>query len=182
MIYLFLAPGFEEIEALGTVDILRRLGLDLQMVSLSEQLTVTGAHGVSVVADIPLSQVRPERAGAMVLPGGMPGAKNLDSCPQLRSLLLDVYERAGLLCAICAAPMVLGHLDLLQGRRATCYPGFQSELLGADYTAARVEEHGGIITAAGPGATAAFALAIARHFCAQADLDNLSEGMLLAGE
>ncbi|MBO7404612.1 MAG: DJ-1/PfpI family protein [Clostridia bacterium] len=164
MILVFLADGFEEIEALTPVDILRRAGLDVKTAAVGGcGLVVTGSHGIPVTADMAA-----EDASALggidmaVLPGGMPGAKNLDADPTVDAVLSRVHAEGGILAAICAAPMVLGHRGYLRGKRATCFPGFESELAGADYTAGRVEEDGRIVTACGMGAATEFALALVR--------------------
>ncbi len=151
-VYVFLATGFEEIEALAPVDILRRGGVDVKTVSVKDTRYVEGAHRVIVKADNILREVDLDNASMLVLPGGMPGAEELAACHRLNSALMKFDEKGGIIAAICAAPMVLGRLGLLKGRRATCYPGFESYLKGATYTANKIEVDGNIITAYGPGA------------------------------
>lgn len=157
MVVVFLAQGFEEIEALATVDVLRRAGLDVVTVGI-DGLSVTGSHGITVTADTtnvpPVSQIQ-----AVVLPGGMPGATYLDASSKVDTCLQQVGNEC-LLCAICAAPLVLGKRGLLSGKRATCYPGFESYLHGALITGGTVETDGNCITAKGAGVAIDFALAI----------------------
>ena len=160
-VYVFIAEGFEEVEALTPIDVLRRCGADVVAVSIATDMKVRGAHGVEVECNQLLSQTDFDDAEALIIPGGMPGAKNLSESRALCQLLKDHAERGTLLCAICAAPFVLGINDLLKGKRATCYPGFETYLHNATYTGALVESDGQIITAKGPGAAAEFAFAIA---------------------
>ena len=176
MLHLFLADGFEEIEALATVDVLRRCGLDVQTVSVTDEIIVEGAHGVSVVAEELLESVDVTDSEALILPGGMPGAETLCNTPKLQEMLKSHAAKGGLCCAICAAPMMLGKLGLLNGRRATCYPGFEDHLAGAEYTAAPVEEDGHFITANGPAAAVDFACAIGKRL--GANVENVRKGMM----
>ncbi|MBR4896852.1 MAG: DJ-1/PfpI family protein [Clostridia bacterium] len=164
MILEFLADGFEEIEALTPVDVLRRAGLDVKTAAVGGHgLVVRGSHGIPVTADMTAEDAAALGGIDMViLPGGMPGAKNLDTDPTVDAVLGRVHAEGGILAAICAAPMVLGHRGYLMGKRATCFPGFEGELAGADYTAGRVEEDGRIVTACGMGAATEFALALVR--------------------
>ena len=176
MVHLFLADGFEEIEALATVDVLRRCGIEVQTVSVTEEIIVEGAHGVGVVADELLESVDVTDSEALILPGGMPGAETLANTLKLQEILKVHAAKGGLCCAICAAPMVLGRLGLLKGRRATCYPGFEKFLEGAEYTATAVEEDGSFITANGPSSAVDFACAIGKKL--GADVENVRKGML----
>ena len=160
MVYLFLADGFEEIEALIPADVLRRAGADVKTVSVSDSLTVHGTHGIDVTADISISSVKAEDASMYILPGGMPGTNNLYACERLKELLSEGAEKGIYLAAICAAPSVLGRLGLLYGRKVTCYPGFEKYLDGAECTGAPVEADGRIITARGMGVALDFALAL----------------------
>ena len=138
-IFVFLAEGFEEIEALTPVDVLRRAGLPVQTVSVMDEQVVAGAHGVPVLADKMFAEINPEDAEMILLPGGLPGATNLDAHEGLSRMILDFAAAEKPLAAICAAPLVLGNRGLLQGKKATCYPGFETYLQGAEYTAALVE-------------------------------------------
>ena len=178
MIYIFLATGFEDIEALAPVDIMRRAGLEVQTVSITGEQIVTSAHGVGIVADMLLSDVDFPKAEMLVLPGGLPGSTNLDACKPLTQAIVRHFEAGGAIAAICAAPLVFGHLGLLQGRRATCYPGVESELKGATYTSAIVEQDGNIITGKGPGAAFEFGYTIVEYFRGQSVSQILREGMI----
>lgn len=151
-VYEFLADGFEDIEALAPVDILRRGGVEIITVSVNGSDYVESAHGVTYKADVKFSDVDLSDATLLLLPGGMPGAKNLLEHRGLNAALLSQAERRGLIGAICAAPMVLGELGLLSGKKATCYPGFESHLHGAHYTHELVTVDGNIITGEGPAA------------------------------
>ncbi len=161
MVYVFLADGFEEIEALGTVDILRRCDIPVQTVSITEDLTVKGTHSISVIADISIKDLREDEVDALVLPGGLPGADNLENCAPLSALLLQKAQEGKLLAAICAAPKVLGVLGLLSGVKATCYPGFEAKLVGAITKHKKVVCDKNVITSRGAGTTQDFAEAIA---------------------
>lgn len=178
MIHIFLATGFEEIEALTPLDILRRVNVDAQLVSCTDSLTVTGCHGISVKADILFENMTWSAGDALVLPGGMPGAKNLLHHKGVVEAVLRQHKRGGLLCAICAAPMVLGENGILKGRKATCYPGFETHLTGAHYTACLVEEDENVITGRGPGAAMEFGFAIARRYVPAAIVGQLRKGMI----
>ncbi len=159
MIYLLLAEGFEEIEALMPLDLLRRAGLDVQTVAITRN-PVCGAHGIRVTADITPSEAN-EPIELLLLPGGMPGAANLDAAPEVDALLSRAVANGGHIGAICAAPMILGRRGLLAGRRATCFPGFEGELLGANLQpGARVITDGPVTTAIGMGAAGEFGLAL----------------------
>lgn len=178
MIYLFFASGTEEIEALGTADIIRRAGLDLQIVSITGKRIVTGAHGIRVETDALLEDVEFFDADLLVLPGGMPGATNFAACEDLNERIRDHAYLGRPIAAICAAPLVLGRLGLLEGKRATCYPGFENELRGATCTGALVERDGLFITGKGPAAVFEFGYAIVEMMKDKATADALSQGML----
>ncbi|MBQ2298235.1 MAG: DJ-1/PfpI family protein [Bacteroidaceae bacterium] len=185
MIYVFLATGFEDIEALAPVDIMRRASLQVKTVSITNEQIVTSAHGVGIVADMLLNEVDFTQAKMLVLPGGMPGAANLDACTQLTQAIANHYNAGGAIAAICAAPLVFGHLGLLQGRRATCYPGFETELKGADCTSAIIERDGNIITGKGPAAAFELGYAIVDYFLGENASQPLRQGMIykeLVGE
>lgn len=160
MVYLFLANGFEEIEALLPLDILRRGGVDVTTVAVGGADAVIGSHGVRVGADIPDTLFRDSRPEAVILPGGMPGAENLDRSRTVETALRVTHTTGGLLCAICAAPMVLGRRGYLVGKTAVCFPGFEKELTGAEISRNRVVRDGKIITAAGMGVAMEFGLEI----------------------
>lgn len=160
MVYIFLAEGFEEIEALGTMDLLRRAGIDVRSVSIGKDRYVTGSHNIRVEADILLEQCNGTGLQGVILPGGMPGSANLNACEGVKALVKECFLAGGLVAAICAAPMVLGGMGLLKGKRATCYSGFEKYLEGAEYTSLPVECDGNVITGNGPGAFSMFAYRI----------------------
>lgn len=153
---IFLTDGFEETEALATADILRRGGVETRLVSLTGELTVTGSHGIAVVADELFTE--PE-ADMLILPGG-PGAAEFISHRELTEALIRQHRDGKYLAAICAAPVTLGKLGLLEGRAAVCYPGMEDGLTGASLGEGPVVTDGNIITAKGPGSALAFGLAL----------------------
>lgn len=160
MFYVFLANGFEEIEALAPVDFLRRMGVEVLTVGISGK-TVCGAHGIKVEADILLSDVElDEKLQGIMLPGGMPGADNLDKCTQVQNAIDYCTEKGKIISAICAAPFILGKKGLLKGKKATCFPGFENELSGAEILNDGVVTDGNIITARGAGVAWEFGAAI----------------------
>lgn len=177
MIYVMLAEGFEEIEALAFVDILRRAGVETQTVSINNANTVKGAHNISVVADIPLRRLDTQCLDGIVLPGGMPGAQHLKDSKEVADLLRYAHKQGKLIGAICAAPMVLGALGILEGKKAICFPGYESELTGADICESRVVEDGTVITSMGPGTTADFAAAFVRRICGAPTADTVLGSM-----
>ena len=178
MIYVFLATGFEDIEAIAPVDIMRRAGLKVQTVSITGERVVMSAHGVGITSDILLQEVDFGKAEMLVLPGGLPGSTNLDACQPLTRAIKQHFETGGAIAAICAAPLVFGHLGLLKGRLATCYPGVDSELRGANYTAAIVEQDGNIITGKGPAAAFEFGYTIVDYFLVEGASLPLRQGMI----
>ncbi|MCM1521557.1 MAG: DJ-1/PfpI family protein [Muribaculaceae bacterium] len=162
--YVFLAPGFEEIEAIAPVDLMRRAGIDVMTVAVGESRHVTGAHGITVEADLLLGDEDMSDADLLVAPGGMPGAKNLADSDKLCALFKAQAARGALVAAICAAPAVLlSHIGVLKGKNATCYPGFDDDLRagGATYVSdERVVRDDNIITANGPSSAIPFGLAL----------------------
>lgn len=176
-VYVFFADGFEEIEAFASVDVLRRAGFDVEMVSVMDNEIVKGAHQISVFCDKNIENCDFYDASLLLLPGGMPGAQTLGECEDLKRALCTAAEKGVTLAAICAAPMVLGQLGLLKGKKATCYPGFEHLLDGASYTAAMVEHDGNIITGKGPAAALPFAFALVKHLAGEAKEKELKEAM-----
>lgn len=176
MIYVFLADGFEEMEATAPIDLLRRAQLPVCVVGVSGQ-TVRGSHGLCVTTDSQGQDLDFEDVEAVVLPGGLPGATNLDGSPLVARCLAAAKDKGAILSAICAAPLVLGHKGLLQGKRATCFPGFEAELLGAQYTGAPVERDGKVITARGAGVAVDFALALVEALKGPQCANALREGI-----
>lgn len=176
---VFLANGFEEMEATGTVDILRRGGIDTKTVSITDERKVIGAHNMEYTADSVFTETDFSDADALILPGGMPGSSNLNDCEPLKELLIEHYKKEKIVAAICAAPLVLGGLGLLKGRRATCYPGFEPKLIGATVTGEAVEIDGNVITGRGPGLVFNFGLALVSVLKSEAMAEEVAAGLLL---
>ncbi len=176
----FLADGFEEIEALTPVDMLRRAGADVTTVSIYGRKNVMGAHGIEVTADITMDEAISLRCepAMIILPGGMPGAKNLDEDKNVDGFIKCAAEGGRYIAAICAAPMILGKRGLLRGKRATCYPGFEDLLLGADYTGGRVEADCNIITSRGMGTALEFSLELIRILFGDGSCEKLRIGVI----
>ncbi len=158
---VFLADGFEEIEGLTVVDLLRRAGIHVTTVSITGDATVHGAHGIDVQADKMFDDVRDfEEQDMLVLPGGMPGTLHLGEHIALKELLEQFYRERKYLAAICAAPSVFGKYGFLQGKKATSYPGFEQELVGAEYVTEDVVVSDSIITSRGMGTAIPFSLTL----------------------
>ena len=160
MVYLFLADGFEEIEALTPLDMLRRAGIDTLSVSINPTAEVTGAHGITVIADAVADSLTKDNIDAVILPGGLPGADNLRANKTVNEFIDTAVNTGKLVCAICAAPRILGEKGLLIGKNAVCYPGFEGYLEGAVISDCGCVTDGNIITAKGMGKANDFALAI----------------------
>ncbi len=159
MIYMFLADGFEEVEALCPLDILRRAGLEVTTVGVGGRDLIKGAHGITVQTDIPDIMYRDADPEMIILPGGMPGASNLDASRIVDAAIRTAAKKGAYLCAICAAPLVLGKRSLLEGKNAVCFPGFEEQLKGAYISESEtVIRDGNIITAKGMGAAFDFGL------------------------
>ncbi len=179
--YLFLADGFEEIEALATVDLLRRAGVEVKTVSINSTVAVLGSHGIEVAADITLDEC-PEGAKLYIAPGGMPGSANLAANRKVCDLLAVQHARQGLIAAICAAPaLVLAPLGIVDGIDATCYPGMEEGLIagGANYRKQRVVRAGHVITGNGPASAIPFALTIIEALKGQEKADEVAAGLLV---
>lgn len=161
---IFLAEGFEEMEAMFPLDIMRRGGLNVKTVSVTGNKTVTSSHQVPIVADMLFEDLKEEEVEMIVLPGGLPGATNLDAHAGLDKLIMSFAAAGKPLAAICAAPMVYGKRGLLKGKKATCYPGFDKFLEGAEYTGNMVEIVDNFILGKGPGAAPAFGFAILEKY------------------
>lgn len=159
MVYVTLADGFEEIEAITPIDILRRANIDVTTVSITDNLTVKGAHGICVIADKTMSQINPQDMEALILPGGM-GHELLDASNEVHALINHALSNDLYIAAICAAPSILGKKMLLDGKNATCFPGFEQFLYGANVKEDKVVTDGKIITAKGAGAAAEFGFEI----------------------
>lgn len=178
--YVFFAEGFEEIEAVTVVDVLRRAGLEITMVSVTGNLEVRGAHKIPVITDELFEYVDHQGADILILPGGMPGTKNLAAHHKLGNLLKKYHEEEKWVAAICAAPSMLGGLGILNGKTATCYPGFEPQLEGAVISHAPVVQDGHIITSRGAGTALEFALKLVEISVGVEKARNLREGMIVA--
>jgi 4-methyl-5(b-hydroxyethyl)-thiazole monophosphate biosynthesis len=176
---IFLAPGFEEIEALSVVDILRRSGIEIETISISKKLEVSGSHKIKVIADKLFDEVDYSQIDMIILPGGMPGTKNLLENEDLISLILKFNNEKKYISAICAAPMILGKLDILTGKRATCYPGYEQDLNGAVLSADKVVEAENIITSKGPGTAFDFAFRLVEVLLNKRTSDDIRKSMII---
>lgn len=178
--FLFLADGFEEVEALGVVDVLRRGTIEVKTVSISDKKEVTGAHGVPVVADLLLSDVKEEEAEFLICPGGMPGAKNLGDCTALVQMIQKHFDKGGYVTAICAAPaLVLSKIKMNKRYTMTCYPGFEEYLPEAEMQPHGVVVDGNVITGKGPAYAFKFGLAILEQLTSKKVAEEVAAGMLL---
>lgn len=179
--YVFLADGFEEVEALSPVDVLRRGGVPVKTVSITSSLQVTGAHGVTVTADYIYSPSLIQDAEWIILPGGMPGATNLYEFAPLQGLLRNQFEsKTGRIAAICASPaVILGQMGLLNGREATCYPGMESMMTGAKPSDKRVVVDEKFVLGAGPALALKWSLAILAQTVGEEKADSVAAAMLL---
>ena len=178
-IAVHLAEGFEEIEAVNIIDVLRRAELDVTVVSVTENLEVTGSHSIKIIADKLFNNVSYDLFDMIILPGGMPGASNLNNHPGLREQILNFNENKKLLAAICAAPLVFGNLGILNNKKATCYPGYESQLHGAVVTTEAVEVSENIITGKGAGIAIEFALKIVEILKSKEFATKLAQKMIV---
>jgi len=184
MVLEFLADGFEEIEALTPVDILRRAGVEIHTAAVGKLLSkkVTGSHGIEVDADITMAEAKKlwdaGEVEMIILPGGMPGARNLDEDADVDRIVREAAESGTIIAAICAAPMIPGKRGLLKGRRAVCYPGFEQYLEGAVLTGDRVQVDGPYVTGCGMGAALEFSLALTRLLKGDEAADKLFAAVL----
>jgi len=179
-VVLFLADGFEEIEALTPVDVLRRADVDVITVSITNQLEVTGSHAITVVADKLFKEVDFSIFDALILPGGMPGTNHLNAHQQLKEVILNYAAEGKLIGAICAAPIILGELELLKGKQAISYPGFEKRLKGAIISNKRSVLDENILTANGVGSAMLFALNLVRELVDEDTAKELAEKMMLS--
>lgn len=177
--FIFLADGFETIEATTPADVLRRAGMAVKTVSITSSRTVTSVQGVTIGADVIFDPTLFTEADWLILPGGMPGAENLHKFAPLAGLLRAHLERGGRVAAICAAPaVVLGQEGMLKGYRATCYPGFEGELKGATYVDAPVVADAPFVLGNGPANALVWSLAIVREALGQEVADKIGSDML----
>lgn len=179
MVYVLLAEGFEEIEAISVIDILRRGGVEVVTVSIGNSLFVHGAHHIKVEADTLIKEIElDDGVKAVVLPGGMPGTTHLDESKDVDRLLHEAVKKELLVAAVCAAPLVLGKRGFLKGKRATCYPGFEDHLKGAVLSENRVEHDGRFITSRGAGTAAYFAFEILKVLKNEAIAEKVRTSMI----
>lgn len=177
MVYLFLADGFEECEALCPLDILRRGDIEIKTVGVGKEY-ITGTHGITVKADILESQiVLDENLEGVILPGGMPGTNNLEQSETVKRAVTFANENKKLVCAICAAPKILGGMGLLMGKNATCFPGFENDLIGAKLSSEFVVQDGNIITAKGVGVAFEFGFKILENLTDKNTVADLRKKM-----
>lgn len=178
MVYLFLANGFEEIEALCVLDFLRRAGVEVTTVGIGGKVA-NGSHNIPVICDIEDKELNTEADFDMIiLPGGMPGSTNLDNSLVVDTMIKKAVEGERFICAICAAPFVLGKRGLLKGKNATCYPGFEKELLGATILDRGVVRDGKIITGRAMGSAHDFGLEIVEALCGKEMKEKLKSAVL----
>lgn len=177
MIYVFLADGFEEIEALVPVDMLRRAGAEVKTVGVTGK-TVTSSHKVPVTADITKSEIKLDNSLELViLPGGMPGSNNLEADETVQKAIDYCADNGVYISAICAAPKILGHKGLLKGRKATCFPGFENDLIGAELTGFPAVTDGKFITGKGAGAAFAFGAELIKALYGKDKADSICKQM-----
>ena len=174
---VFLADGFEEVEAVTPIDFLRRAGVDVTVAGVGTR-EPTGARGITIRADVRADEVS-ELPDAVVLPGAMPGAVNLSESDAVRNLTVKVHNAGGLVGSLCAAPAVaLGAFGLLDGRRFTCYPGFEEHVSSGTFLEDRVVRDGNLITSRGPGTAAEFAIELVRYLTGDDQADALHKGTI----
>jgi 4-methyl-5(b-hydroxyethyl)-thiazole monophosphate biosynthesis len=178
-VFVFLAEGFEEIEAIVPIDIFRRAAIDVTTVSISASKEVRGAHGVTVLADKLFSETNFTENDLLFLPGGMPGTNNLDAHEGLKALLQKQIGENKPVAAICAAPLILGKLNLLNGLEAICYPGYEENLHGAILSKEKIVKSGIISTAKGAGVALQFALKIVEDLKGKPLADKISEAICI---
>lgn len=178
-IYIFLADGFEEVEALSVVDILRRAKINIEMVSVMNRNEVFGAHNITVKADKIFDKNELKDGIGIVLPGGGGGTKILSEHSQLKELIKEYNEKSKLVAAICAAPSVLGRINILNGKKAICYPGFESYLIGAKITNEPFVKDGNIITSKGVGTALQFALSIVSYLKDEQTANEIKKNIIL---
>ncbi|NQU84396.1 MAG: DJ-1/PfpI family protein [Mariniphaga sp.] len=174
-----LATGFEEIEAISIIDVLRRAEIPVITVSITEKLEVTGSHQIPIIADQLFDEIDFNEVEMIILPGGMPGSANLNSHKELRQQILNFHKNKKLLGAICAAPMVFGELGILKGKKASCYPGFEKYLKGATITGNSISISENIITAKGAGVALQFAFKIVEMLKGKELSESLKDKMIV---
>lgn len=177
-VYIFLADGFEDIEGLTVVDLMRRAGIDIQTVSIKATKEVITSHGISLLTDCIFSETDFSDADMLVLPGGMPGTRYLGEYKPLTDLLTDFYNKGGKVAAICAAPSVFAELGFLKGRKATSYPSFMDKLTGAVTTEESVAVDGNVTTSRGLGTAIDFALSLIAQLCGEEKAAEIADSVV----
>lgn len=175
---IFMADGCEEIEGLTVVDVVRRAKMEIVTISITGKKEVTGSHNVTFFADALASEVNYDELDGIVLPGGMPGTLNLGANEIVNKVIKEFAAAGKLVCAICAAPSVLGMAGILEGKKATCHPGFEEKLIGATTSEDEVVVDGNIITSRGMGTAIAFALSIVRYFKGDVAVEEIKKGLV----
>lgn len=178
MVYIYLAEGFEEVEALTVVDVLRRGGCEIRTVSVMNEKAVKGAHGITVEADILFAEADHDSCDMLILPGGLPGAQHLQDHAGLEAQIRAFAKDGKKIAAICAAPMVLGKHGVIKGRKATIYPGMENRLTGAQATGDSVTVDGNIITGQGPAKAMEFALTVLEALVGPEAAGEVASGLL----
>lgn len=177
-ILVFFAEGFEEVEALTVVDYTRRMGIEVDMVSISDKKEVAGAHSIKVLADMLIQDVAIENYDGLVIPGGLPGATNLRDHDKVIELVKDMDQRGKLVAAICAGPIVFARAGIIDKKKITSYPGFEEDLKDGQYENRPTVVDGNMITARGPYYAVDFALEIARYLLGDQKADQLKKDIL----
>ncbi len=180
MVYLFLADGFEEIEALCCTDILRRAGIEVNMVGV-EKTGVRGAHGITVLCDVTITEADIKKTEAVILPGGLGGTDIMKKNADVKKFINYAYKNGKKVCAICAAPSILGEMGLLNGKKATCYPGFEKSFAGGTYTEAAVQTDGNVITSKAMGTAYDFAFEIVKAIKGEETAQRVKNEIYYAG-
>lgn len=180
-IAIFFAEGYEEIEALTVVDICRRCGLTIDMVSITDEKAVRGAHNIDVMMDMTFGEVDFNAYDMLVLPGGGNGTKNLEAFEPLMKQVDAFFAADKYVAAICAAPSILGHRGILKGKHACCYPSFESHLEGAEVIMESVAVAGKVITSRGMGTSIPFALAIVGELCGKNVAEEMAKAIIYNG-
>ncbi len=177
---IFLADGYEEIEALAVVDVFRRAGIEMDMVSISEELLTNGSHKIQVMADKLLKDIAFEEYDMLILPGGLRGMQNLENCESLMQQIDAFYEQDKYVAAICASPSILGRRGILAGKQATAYPGFEDELKGATVVDAGAVRNGNVITGRSMGSAIEFALLLVETLLGKEKAEEIAEQIVYA--
>lgn len=172
---IFFAAGFEEIEALTVVDLLRRAGIEALCISIDNEKQVTGSHNITVLMDTGIDMLDFDSLDMIVCPGGMPGTKRLEACTKLTDKIKEFYNQGKKIAAICAAPMIFGHMGLLEGKTACIFPGMEAELKGAKVVYDNVVSAENVITSRGMGTAIAFGLQIVAVFLGENAAQELAK-------